>query len=899
MQFTRIKLSNWRCFADTDVSLGGGVIVFHGPNGSGKSSLLDAAFFALYGSDALQDNIQLENVVTKQQELATIELWFIHAGHEFYIERHIKDKGERQTNSKSVIKRDGEIVADGATDVTEYVSDMLHMDAESFVNCVYVRQGDVAKLIHASPKERQDIIDELLQLGELEEWRERASKARVGVKRVRNEVQSERDTLDGQIEEKEAEGYEGQLATVTEKIERVDDEIAEWQSKIDKAEARMEDATEVIEEADELRDEAEELQQKIDSLTEKISDKEATRDDLVDKLDALDAKIESLTTAAEDATERVNAVSGLDELLVDGEYDTTPLDTEVEAVEAEIDTKRDTISDLRVSVSDTEGKAERTETEAENLEAQAEDKRAQADTLTDTIDSVTEKIGAKREEIEAERERVADAEGKFEAVFPDGEGDAEEYYENMERQLDDVQERIESCQSELSALTDRIERAEELKAEGKCPECGQPIEGSPHVKNLDTEREERDELQEKLDSLKAEREEYNENLAIAEELLEAERTMDDATQNIDRLESEVEEWETRREDNKAEQESLREEASELEEEAAEKREEAESLYADAETVEDTLSAENDELDALTARRDLLTDAADAVSELVDARSQRETAKTQKEQAEELRTEWESQRADLEAEYEEVSEAIDTERLDEARQTLADAKQNLTTAEEEQGSLEETRDELQARKGNLEGAIEDLEALRDAREAADKNAERLEAHYKELESIEQMYGDLRAQLRQQNLSILRRLLNDIFDELYENDAYSNIELTNEYELTVHEKSGAGLEPKELSGGEKVIFNLALRVAIYKLLTQGIDSSGGMPPLIMDEPTANLDKNHVGRIQNIVQLMRDLGVDQTFVVSHNSQIVDSADQEVELSQNSTTNRSTATRAGGLSI
>jgi len=47
--------------------------------------------------------------------------------------------------------------------VREFVTELLRMDAEAFVNCAYVRQGEVNKLINATPRERQDTIDDLLQ----------------------------------------------------------------------------------------------------------------------------------------------------------------------------------------------------------------------------------------------------------------------------------------------------------------------------------------------------------------------------------------------------------------------------------------------------------------------------------------------------------------------------------------------------------------------------------------------------------------------------------------------------------------------------------------------------------------------------------------------------------------
>jgi len=62
MKFERIRLHNFKCYGETDLNLSTGVTVIHGLNGSGKSSLLEASFFALYGSKALEKT--LDEVVT-------------------------------------------------------------------------------------------------------------------------------------------------------------------------------------------------------------------------------------------------------------------------------------------------------------------------------------------------------------------------------------------------------------------------------------------------------------------------------------------------------------------------------------------------------------------------------------------------------------------------------------------------------------------------------------------------------------------------------------------------------------------------------------------------------------------------------------------------------------------
>ena len=161
----------------------------------------------------------------------------------------------------------------------------------------------------------------------------------------------------------------------------------------------------------------------------------------------------------------------------------------------------------------------------------------------------------------------------------------------------------------------------------------------------------------------------------------------------------------------------------------------------------------------------------------------------------------------------------------------------------------------------------------------------------------MYADLRAELRQRNVEKLERLLNETFDLVYTNDAYAYIELDGAYELTVYQKDDEPLDPEQLSGGERALFNLSLRCAIYRLLAEGIEGAAPMPPLILDEPTVFLDSGHVGKLVDLVESMRDLGVEQILVVSHDEELVGAADDLVRVEKDPTTNRSSVRRTDAI--
>ena len=282
MRFERVSLRNFKCYEDAEVSLEPGVTVIHGINGSGKSSLLEACFFALYGATALDRT--LEEIVTIGADEAEIDLWFSHEGAEYHLTRRIRNTGERASTAECVLDGPTETL-DGVGDVEQRIVSMLRMDSEAFVNSAFVRQGEINKLINATPAERQRMIDRLLQLGTLETYRERAAEARLGVENLLDRWEGRLESLDEQIEEKEA-------ADLHERRAALETEISELEATIERYEANREEAQETLSEAESLLETYEERQAELESVTERIADlretiaeDEAERDDLADEIE--------------------------------------------------------------------------------------------------------------------------------------------------------------------------------------------------------------------------------------------------------------------------------------------------------------------------------------------------------------------------------------------------------------------------------------------------------------------------------------------------------------------------------------------------------------------------------------------------------------------------------------
>ncbi|SEO87569.1 exonuclease SbcC [Halorientalis persicus] len=879
MRFERVRLENFKCYGDADLTLDSGVTVIHGLNGSGKSSLLEACFFALYGARALDET--LDEVVTIGAEDATVELWFSHGGGSYHVERRVRVTDDRATTAKCVLETP-EATYEGARAVRGHVAELLRMDHEAFVNCAYVRQGEVNKLINASPADRQDMIDDLLQLGKLEDYRERASNARLGVKHVRDGKRELLDDIATQIERKEDQDLHGRLNALQTERKELEAEIERFDENRQEAVKTRDEAEALLEEHEEKRERLQSLKAEIEELTETIEETERERERLGDRIGELKTEIEEIEAERADLL----AESALDD------PDEATVNETITDLESRDEQLRDDIEDHRVTASEHTSEAESLRESAADLETRAADRRQEAEELASELAATREKLAERRERIER---LEADIEAKREAFegAPVETGEASDHWDELADELNEARERETELETELKNAQDTLEEAEALLDQGKCPECGQPVEDSPHVESIDEHRERIDDLQDELVSVRQRRERLEDEVAEASDLVDRENELQTLRNDLDNVEQLVEEQEDGLDETVEKIERLRDEAEDLDAEAEQKREKADEAESAAEAEREAVAECNEKRGEISERLDRLEAIRETFERVGDCEDEIERLREQRTNKAELNDERRDRLADKRDQRDELDAEFDESAVEQAREEKERAVEYIEKVEPKLDELRAERDDLIDEIGGVKTEIEALEDLRDRYDDLEATVERLDSLYGETERLQEMYGQLRAELRQRNVESLERMLNETFDLIYGNDSYSRIELDGEYELTVYQKDGQPLDPEQLSGGERALFNLSLRCAIYQLLAEGIEGAAPMPPLILDEPTVFLDSGHVSRLVDLIRHMHDLGVEQILVVSHDEKLFGAADDLVTVSKDATTNRSTVTR------
>ncbi|WP_222919527.1 DNA double-strand break repair ATPase Rad50 [Natrinema sp. SYSU A 869] len=877
MRVDRVRLLNFKCYGDADLTLERGVTVVHGVNGSGKSTLLEAVFFALYGSKAL-DERTLDDVITTGEEEAEVELWFTHDGREYHVERHLKLRGDRATTTKCVLETPTETI-EGARDVRREVTKLLRMDAEAFVNCAYVRQGEVNKLIHASPSDRQDMIDDLLQLGALEDYRERASEARLGVKTVLDGQQEVLEDVRNQVQQKEEKDLHERLNSLESRRTDVVEKIDHYETQREQAQETLETAEDVLEHHEETREEIADLDEEIDELRSKISETERKREEASDEISEVRDQRENL------AAERTELVDAVD---LEDDPDEDAVQSRIADLEARDEELGDELQELTVTIETGTDEIERLREEADDLDAQAENAREEADELDERIDADEETIADRETKLEELNEEIEAARATFEDA-PVAFGAAASHLDDLETEREELVSAINDVTADIRTAENAIEEGERLLEEGKCPECGQPVEDSPHVDVLDERREELADLEAEREDLEAERDDIDERIDRAEELREAERQVDRLEENRNNIEQLLAEKRETLGDRRDQRDQLRADAEEYAADAEEKR----SAAAER---EDEVADARAELGELNTERGDITETLESLERVSEIADERTSLEREIETLRERRQDWaemnDERRETLSAKRDrkgDLESEFDEERVETAREDRANAETYIQQVDDKLDDLEEQRNGIQNAIGAVENEHEELERLRERLETVEDRCERLDSLYEEAETLQTTYGELRAELRQHNVETLERLLNETFELVYQNDSYAAIDLDGDYRLTVYQKDGEALEPEQLSGGERALFNLSLRCAIYRLLAEGVEGTAPMPPLILDEPTVFLDSGHVTQLVSLVESMRDLGVEQIVVVSHDEELVGAADSLVRVEKDATSNRS----------
>ena len=166
MIFKRLKLKNFKSYENETIKFDKGITVIVGENGAGKSSIFEAISFVLFKQHT---SSRLIDLIRNSTDSMTVELDFLSKGKEYRI---VREKNKSKINSKLLTKTSSDsdfiLICSGEKEVSSQIQSILDMDANLFLNAIYVRQGEISELVDKLPAEKKKLIGKLLGIDSLE-----------------------------------------------------------------------------------------------------------------------------------------------------------------------------------------------------------------------------------------------------------------------------------------------------------------------------------------------------------------------------------------------------------------------------------------------------------------------------------------------------------------------------------------------------------------------------------------------------------------------------------------------------------------------------------------------------------------------------------------------------------
>lgn len=184
MKPKRLIISGWgpykeKAEIDFEAFEGKGIFLVTGATGAGKTTIFDAISYALYGrlSGEVREKSSVRSDFAAADTPTFVELFMMHDGRQYHIIRNPeyvrpRKKGEGVTKEKenAVLYEENGNVLEGVKEVNARMQEILVLDYEQFKQITMIAQGEFARLLNASPKEKTAIFRDIFGTGTYENF---------------------------------------------------------------------------------------------------------------------------------------------------------------------------------------------------------------------------------------------------------------------------------------------------------------------------------------------------------------------------------------------------------------------------------------------------------------------------------------------------------------------------------------------------------------------------------------------------------------------------------------------------------------------------------------------------------------------------------------------------------
>ena len=230
----RLTVRNFLCYRNDVGPLnfeGMHVACLCGANGHGKSALLDAITWSLWGQ-ARTGNRNFDSLITHGESECRVELDFQSRGQVYRVVRRRRSANRGRTElDLFIVDRGGDGAEDAVRPITgntlretdAKICHIVGMDYATFVNSAFLLQGESDAFTRKSPSERKEVLASILGLGLYEALQD-------GARERRDYYRNQMDLHQGALQQAQAEidsipDPSEELTDVEQRMSQLDDEL--------------------------------------------------------------------------------------------------------------------------------------------------------------------------------------------------------------------------------------------------------------------------------------------------------------------------------------------------------------------------------------------------------------------------------------------------------------------------------------------------------------------------------------------------------------------------------------------------------------------------------------------------------------------------------------------------
>ncbi len=888
MIIRQLELKNFLSHDHSIINFDKGVTVIYGHNGAGKSSIIDAVKFALFGE---KRGGHIEDLIRRGTQDMEVDLDFEIGPDQYRISR-IMEMGKTGIKTRdATLTMNKSVLSTTVKSVDDTVADKLGIDKDTFLNSVFVEQGEIDTLISKTRAERETTFSRILGLNLLKEYADelgklsRDTESRLqSFSNVTENIEQIENTIRGK--EEEIQKINTEIGTVSNEKALITESLSKAEEERSRIQSSMAGLKTISSTAESRKKSLDQVQIRVDRRTLDIKN-------LRDKLEALSREIDSGLLSKADAIGDYFTLS-----------DTLPAKKELFK---DLSSRVEQVEKMATEIKSLE-QGHRAYTLFENKLNELRAKRPELEQKEAKYRSEENRIREIQVELDRRRNTLSTISSRLKGQFEISEITQEtiqKLKEDLEAQKGDVDTKIQEVRSSVGKINGDLKEISDnkglLSSSAKCPLCLQDLT-EEHRKRIDREYSTKEEsLRKSLNDLAAAKKKLDEKKAFIEGRISSLNSVDVnnslvEAKYITNLEEEKKNTEAAVQSLKPDHEAF----SKYQEEIIDIEKKMKTLrysYDKYRSYEMTLSSSNQEdlrrrleetgkditeVEAKLQEMEKLIDYKPDPNMRQRIREMREKEKTHmnvKQSLFALNTTQKSENEQIESLKSEIRE------LEGQLSGFANLEKNFSEASAKYEEINRQLHDTISRESSLKTRLEtEQKNILDLRAGIEK----LKGDLQALENIKSSIGTinkLRACFDRDGIQKAIRKDSAVYitNKVREYSSSFNLDFDDvkiNEEMAIEVSQNGNLESIDmLSGGEKVALAIALRLSLATYVMESIKT------IVMDEPTTYLDEDRRNNLKDIIQYTfkgDETPVPQMVIVTHHKELGSVADNVFEISK-----------------